>query len=98
MPRLNTFRVVQVADSLPERDNLEQGVLYISMKYGCTTHLCFCGCGIEAFIPVEGPKSWMLQLSKDEKQNEVATLRPSLQHLFTCRSHYILTENKVEWC
>ena len=30
-------------DNIP--DELEEGVLYISMKYHTTAHLCACGCG-----------------------------------------------------
>lgn len=36
-------------DSIPEL--LEQGVLYISEKFGVSIHLCACGCGEKTVLP-----------------------------------------------
>ncbi len=64
---------------------MEFGKLYYSNKYKCASHLCLCGCGMKAPIPVkEG--HWILN-----NNNNKLTISPSLQHRFECRSHYIIT-------
>lgn len=72
-------------------EDLEQGALYIS-SYGTAVHLCCCGCGSEIVTPI-GPTDWRLITEGD-----AVSLRPSIGnwHL-PCRSHYFVTQNRVEW-
>lgn len=40
-------------------DDLEEGVIYISIQYATATHLCACGCGAEVITPIS-PTDWEL--------------------------------------
>ncbi len=73
---------------------LEQGKLYISRRFETAIHLCACGCGEQTVTPFGSPNGWTLITGK-----EGITLRPSIGNLqFKCRSHYWITNNKVEAC
>ena len=78
--------IAEYADLAPARNKMKQGVMYISEKYLSATHLCLCGCGIEAALPL-GEFGWdMLKSTKG------LTVIPSIQQRFECRSHYIITD------
>lgn len=66
-------------------ETLEFGKLYYSKEYGVANHLCLCGCGVKAPIPI-CPGEWSIS-----NENDKLTVKPSLQQLFECRSHYIIT-------
>lgn len=73
--------------------DLKPGVLYISMKYATAVHLCACGCGEKVVTPISR-SDWKLLFD-----GETITLRPSIGNFeYKCRSHYFITENKIEWC
>jgi hypothetical protein len=40
---------------------LKEGVLYVSMPYATTTHLCACGCGNKVVVPLN-PADWQLYI------------------------------------
>lgn len=73
---------------MPERK--EPGILYVSERFALAIHLCACGrCGNETVTPLDGD-GWTL--------TERATLRPSIGNWqFPCRSHYFITEGRVQW-
>lgn len=76
-------------DEMPEK--LEDGVLYISMRFRTALHKCVCGCGYEVVTPFS-PTDW--QLSFD---GESVSLSPSIGSWeFACRSHYFITNNQIE--
>lgn len=80
----------QFVEFIPER--LEQGVLYISQRYGTAAHKCCCGCGEEVITPLN-PTDWSLRIG-----GNVVTLHPSIGNWsFACRSHYWIRRNKVVW-
>lgn len=82
-------------DTMPEV--LEQGVLYISEKYETAIHLCACGwCGDKTVTPFNNSQTgWQYMRDADDR----VTLRPSIgNQQFPCRSHYWITENRIEWC
>ena len=80
----------QFVEFIPER--LEQGVLYISQRYGTAAHKCCCGCGEEVITPLN-LTDWSLRIEGD-----VVTLHPSIGNWsFACRSHYWIRRNKVIW-
>ena len=73
--------------------DLEPGVLYISMKYATAIHLCACGCGEKVVTPLSR-SDWKLLFD-----GESITLRPSIGNFeFQCKSHYFITENRIDWC
>ena len=88
MPRV-TFRHAFV-DTLP--DTLEEGILYVSVRYATAAHNCFCGCGHEVVTPLH-PAKW--QLYFDGKS---ISLFPSIgSWALPCQSHYWLRNSQVAW-
>lgn len=71
--------------------NLEEGKLYISMKYCTAVHLCACGCGERVVTPLQ-PNGWRLSF------DGLVTLRPSIGNFeYPCMSHYFITDNEIQW-
>lgn len=80
----------EFVDSAPEE--LEHGILYASMKYATTMHLCCCGCGNEVVLPLR-PTGWRLTFD-----GESISLSPSVGNWsFPCRSHYWIERSRVRW-
>lgn len=78
-------------DSFPRP--LEEGILYISEKFGMAAHNCACGCGHEVMTPLK-PTQWKLKI----EQGGAATLYPSIGNWgFPCCSHYWIRGNEVMW-
>lgn len=76
-------------DNIP--DELEEGVLYISMKYHTTAHLCACGCGEKVVNPLNREYGWILTFD-----GQRVSLSPSIgNYQFPCCSHYYIKENEV---
>ncbi len=72
----------------------EHGNIYISHEYKLAIHLCACGCGIKTVTPL-AEEEWTLT-GTDE-----VTLRPSIGNFIgetPYHAHYLITNNKVEWC
>lgn len=85
---------VEYSEFLPNIQDLEQDVIYVSEKYGGTSHLCFCGCGNLIYIPInKGTATW--QFTKHD--NGKVSFTPSLLHRLECKSHYIITKNIVNF-
>jgi len=73
-------------------DKLQEGVIYISIPYATVAHKCACGCGNEVITPLS-PTDWKLTFD-----GESVTLFPSIGNWsFDCRSHYWITNNRIEW-
>ena len=71
---------------------LEDGKLYVSIRYRTASHLCACGCGNKVVTPIKPPK-WHLMYD-----GESVSLWPSIgNHQFECRSHYWVKNNQVRW-
>jgi len=79
------IELVEVKDDEFIPNQLEFGKLYYSKEYGIAMHLCLCGCGIKAPIIIKDGW-WSIS-----NENRKLTVKPSLQQLFECRSHYIIT-------
>ncbi len=76
--------------NIPE--NLEDGVVYVSVDYSTAIHKCCCGCGNEVVTPLS-PTDWKLIFD-----GETISLCPSIGNWnLACRSHYWITNNEVEW-
>jgi len=75
---------------MPEQ--LQPGLLYVSLEFGTAQHLCACGCGSKVRTPL-GPAEWQLQ-----ETPQGPTLRPSIGNWQRpCRSHYWIWQGEVEW-
>ena len=85
--RINRFEPV-FTDYVPEK--LEEGKLYLSLKYKTAIHLCACGCGHRVVTPLNR-NGWKITFE--------ATLTPSIGNFeYPCHSHYWIRHNKVVWC
>lgn len=79
-------------DTVPPGPELEEGKLYISIKYRTATHLCACGCGNKVVTPIRPPK-WHLYFDGSS-----VSLWPSIgRWQLPCRSHYWIENGKVRW-
>lgn len=77
-------------ESAPEQ--LEAGVLYVSLRYNTALHLCCCGCGAEVVTPIT-PTDWQLVYN-----GAAVSLYPSVGNWqLPCRSHYWIRHGRVEW-
>jgi hypothetical protein len=73
---------------IPEQ--LELGILYISMDYATAAHSCCCGCGEQVITPFT-PTDWKMTFD-----GETISLWPSIGNWnFLCRSHYIIRHSRV---
>lgn len=86
MIREITFKFVEF---IP--DEIEDGVLYISIEYCTAIHNCICGCKNEVVTPIS-PADWDLIFD-----GKTISLRPSIGNWsFDCQSHYFITRNKIQ--
>ena len=77
-------------------DAVEDGVLYISLKYCTAIHKCVCGCGNEVVTPIS-PTDWKLIFD-----GKTVSLSPSIGNWsFNCQSHYWIKRDEIvyarEW-
>jgi hypothetical protein len=73
-------------------DQLQAGIIYVSIKYATAVHQCCCGCGNEVVTPI-APTGW--QLTFDGKS---VSLNPSIGNWsYPCKSHYWIIRNRVQW-
>lgn len=73
-------------------DELEKGVVYVSIPYATAVHRCLSGCGQEVVTPLS-PADWELVFD-----GETISLYPSIGNWsLPCRSHYWIRRNKVLW-
>jgi hypothetical protein len=80
----------QFVGDIPEE--LDEGVLYVSIQHRTVSHLCPCGCRAKVVTPIKPPK-WHLTFDGD-----TVSLSPSVgnwQH--PCRSHYWIRNNQILW-
>lgn len=72
---------------------MREGELYIlATEMPSSIHLCPCGCGNIVVLPHD-KNGWKLA-DKDGK----VTIRPSVGSFnLPCKSHYYITDNKIEW-
>ncbi len=71
---------------------LQEGTLYISIRFATVTHLCPCGCKNKVVTPLK-PTDWKLIFD-----GKTVSLHPSVGNWsFPCRSHYWVRNNRVQW-
>ena len=77
---------------IPPGDEMESGVVYVSIPFATAVHRCCCGCGNEVVTPLD-PDQW--KLTFDGKS---ISLSPSIGNWnFSCKSHYWIRCNQVTW-
>ena len=73
-------------------DELEDGVLFVSLEYATVAHRCCCGCGQEVVTPLS-PTDWKLIFD-----GVSISLSPSIGNWsFACRSHYWIRSGRIRW-
>lgn len=87
--RAQSFSHVFV-EFIPEEMN--EGVLYVSIIYASAAHKCACGCGRKVVTPIT-PIDWEVGFN-----GESVSLYPSIGNWsFPCRSHYWIRRNRIHW-
>ncbi len=77
---------------IPERQDMEDGIIYISLDYDTAVHSCLCGCGQQVVTPLS-PTDWKLTYN-----GESVSLNPSIGNWeFDCKSHYWIRKGKIIW-
>lgn len=71
-------------------DELEDGVLFVSMDYKTVAHSCCCGCGDRVVTPLS-PAGWELTFNGSS-----ISLSPSIGGGI-CNSHYFVRRGWVQW-
>lgn len=80
----------EFVDQLPVHPTA--GVIYVSIEFATTMHLCCCGCGGNVVLPLR-PGAW--QLTYDGVN---VSMWPSVGNWsFACRSHYVISNGRVDW-
>ena len=80
----------EFVDYIPKQ--MDDGILYVSLRFGTAVHRCACGCGEEVVTPL-GPVEWRLTYD-----GRTLSLAPSIGNWsFPCRSHYWIDEGNVRW-
>lgn len=73
-------------------ETLDPGMIYISIKYKTTVHLCASGCGNKVVLPLS-PAEWRFTYDGDS-----ISMSPSVGNWeFPCRAHYCIRSGRVEW-
>lgn len=73
-------------------DEIEEGILYISIPFCTAIHKCVCGCGNEVVTPISR-KGWKLIFD-----GETVSLTPSIGSWnLACKSHYFITNNFIKF-
>ena len=89
MTKLSSIRP-EFVDRIPKV--LEDGVFYISQKYGTAAHNCCCGCGTKIVTPLK-PGRWQL----DQRDGRIS-ISPSIGNWSSgCQSHYVISNNQIRW-
>lgn len=75
---------------IPTQNEMEDGVIYVSLEYDTAVHNCICGCGQKVVTPLS-PTDWKLTYN-----GESVSLYPSIGNWnFECQSHYWIKNGKI---
>lgn len=81
---------LQHVEVMPQ--DLQPGILYVSLEFETAHHICACGCGQKVRTPLS-PAEWQV-----EEAPQGVTLRPSIgSWQLPCRSHYLIQKGQVVW-
>jgi hypothetical protein len=80
----------EFVEFIPEE--LQEGTLYVSIRFATVVHKCCCGCGTEVVTPLS-PTDWKLIFD-----GKTISLDPSIGNWsLRCQSHYWIRCNRVKW-
>tara|TARA_R110001632_G_scaffold111731_1_gene222561 strand:+ start:362 stop:664 length:303 start_codon:yes stop_codon:yes gene_type:complete len=78
----------------PEREQMKEGEIYISKKYGSTLHNCLCGCSELVVLPINNIINGVDYGWKLIEENQKISFTPSVgNYQLPCKSHYVITKN-----
>lgn len=87
--RLNNVRP-KFVENVP--DEMEDGIIYISVPFRLAMHKCLCGCGGEVTTRIS-PTGWDFSFNGED-----VSLSPSIgPSTSSCRSHYVVRRGHVIW-
>lgn len=76
--------------NIPEVDEMEDAIIYVSTQFATASHKCCCGCASEVIAPLD-PRQWKLIFD-----GKTISLKPSIGNgKFSCRSHYFIRHNQA---
>ena len=79
---------IQLTETIPE--DIDEGILYVSLTYWTTAHKCGCGCGQRVVLRLS-PKHWAITLN-----GESVSMYPSVGNWqLPCRSHYWIEDGRI---
>ncbi len=79
---------LQLTETIPQ--DIEEGILYVSLTYWTTAHSCGCGCGQKVVLRLS-PRHWAITLN-----GESVSMYPSVGNWqLPCRSHYWIEEGRI---
>ena len=78
-------------NTIPRLLEMEEGTLYVSMRFATLSHLCPCRCGRLVDVTLTPSTRSLIY------DGEHLTLRPSIGVRFPCRSHYSIIRNSIMW-
>ena len=77
-------------DTIP--NELEEGTLYVSLRFRVIMHICCCGCRQKVVIPLS-PVRWKMTFD-----GYTISISPSIGNWnFDCKSHYWIKNSEVIW-
>lgn len=80
----------EFVEFIPEA--LDEGTVYVSIRFATSVHKCMCGCGSKVVTPLS-PTGWELRFD-----GRSISLYPSVGSWnLPCKSHYWIRKDKVEW-
>jgi hypothetical protein len=80
----------EFVEFIPE--DLDEGTVYVSIRFATASHKCCCGCGNKVVTPIR-PTDWKLIFD-----GKTISLDPSIGNWsFPCRSHYWIRNNQTRW-
>ncbi|MBP8181274.1 MAG: hypothetical protein KAZ88_09800 [Acidimicrobiia bacterium] len=80
----------QFVDLIPSQ--IDDGVIYVSIKYRTAAHNCCCGCGQKVVTPIS-PTDWQIGFDGVD-----VSVTPSVGNWsFACQSHYWIKRGDVHW-
>ena len=93
---------IKYMDELPgPKEELEEGTIYISKKFGCSKHLCMCGCKIVTVLPfnniINGKDHGWKLIEKDGKVSFTPSVGNFSWDRPTYHAHYYITNNFIRW-
>ena len=87
--------VPKFVEFLPDKDDIQEGEIWISMEHGTINLRCPCGCGEITTLTVQ-PSKWQVLYDGDNitiKGNPTDSIWSS----HACGSHYFITKGKIRW-